>query len=230
MLFQRRMPVTGFYHICTINHWRDVVKEQVSVMRRSGLYDFCDRIVVGKVGEESLAPLPQKFVLGYESSDIQEYEFPTLKMLHQHCQTKPGVVFYVHTKGVRYKQEWECFRPVCEWRWAMNFFNLGRWRRCWKGLHKRDVCGILWRWSGRGFPGNDFPEDFDLDNAKHFAGNFWWARNDYIRRLPVPDYQSRGMGEFWIGLKNPRVQGFNLMLQGPGVENLSWDQYYPIHL
>jgi hypothetical protein len=54
--------------------------------------------------------------------------------------------------------------------------------------------------------------------ARHFGGNFWWARADYIRRLPhplSPDFASpqfadpsnreRIRYEMWVGSGNPKV-------------------------
>ena len=230
--------IVGFYHICTMNHWREVLTEQVDLIQSSGLYDACDRIVVGKVGTEVLPSLPSKFKVSYEG-EVTDFEFPTLKLLHTHCKRWGGQVWYIHTKGVSHSRESVAAKRdawiegidydtlatnLTLWRRFMMHYVVRKWGLCHEALKDHDVCGAAWR---------KYPP--------HFSGNFWWARGKYVSKLPpIRKYLStvgcsswstgpRGAAEYWICHGNPKVCNLkradvNLYLHGASPK-----YYYPIY-
>ena len=161
--------VRGFLHVCCLGAYREVTWEIVHALLESGLYDRSVAIEVGVLGAEAeqqvvemlLRPF-ERFRIAFRSNDLGEYEFPTLGLLQDACQTWNGPVYYVHTKGVSYPsydQYSRYFRQLMLDEVVTNH------ERCLAELTVADAVGTLWRES-------------------HYSGNFWWARSSHIRRLP----------------------------------------------
>lgn len=194
--------VSGFVHAAAMGEWRQVLGEHLEAIRGSGLYDRCDRVEV------------------CESHDPGDFEYPTLTRLYGHAAGSDGCCFYTHLKGVSKTQDhWEAhkefyrrfaglesrdalLRRERSWRKYMEHFVVGRHAECVALLRDHDLVGVEWR--DRPFP--------------HFSGNFWWARNDYVRGLPSPlDFRDahagyrddmgsdRSLAEFWVGSGAPKV-------------------------
>lgn len=198
---QGQKKVYGFWHICMINHFLDIAAEQLTLINSSGLYDKCEAIYVGCVGGiQELEKLKllfsnyPKIRIQTHKTDLQQYEFPTLRLLEAKAKErneKPFYAFYIHSKGVTYPNEphrhgGDMFRAF------LNHFIINKWEDCLSGLiDGKDV-------SGAGFiPEGNYP--------KHFRGNFWWADSDYIKTLPPidgHDLTNRYNAEFWIGQGN----------------------------
>lgn len=198
--------VRGFLHVCCIGNYREVTWEIVHALLESRLYDRSAAIDVGLLGspaeqrviEEMLAPF-ERFRITVRSADVDEYEFPTLGVLQDACQTWDGPVYYLHTKGVSYSPVNQYSRY---WRRLMLDWIVTNHERCLADLSKVDTVGVNW-------------------SGDHYSGNFWWARSSHIRRLPhIRDLRlnpreisrdesvdgrpasGRGMGSVW----NTRLQ------------------------
>lgn len=183
------VPVSGFIHVATHGRWREILEEIFKSLHASGLYERTDRIHVGLVGEEiaTFTPPDSKVQIVHRSTNIQEFEFPTLRNLHEYCQTHSCFVYYLHTKGVFRDSE-----SVDLWRQYMLHFVVERHADCIAALAQNDVCGVNWQQT-------PWP---------HFSGNFWWARSDYIKQLnsidslpPVVEGRDQGIRhqcERWV--------------------------------
>ncbi len=74
-------------------------------------------------------------------------------------------MLYFHAKNVTLKGPYNT-----KWRWLMNYLCLAQWRTRVEELKDHDAVGLCckhdstWKWI--------------------FAGNFWWARSSWLRRLP----------------------------------------------
>lgn len=194
-----RAPIFGFMHVAMINHWRQIVDEQVLKLRASGLWDRTERLFVGLLGSApDEFPLQDPRILPmYFGTDYTPAELPTLAALQQFCRTRDCLVYYVHTKGV--------FAPANgtrDWRRSMEHFVITRHQDCIAALADQDLCGINWHSSW----------------CRFFGGNFWWARSDYLRSLPdirsmepIPglDLSRRHVCERWVG-ENPAVRAVSL--------------------
>lgn len=188
----------GFYHVSMMNHWREVVREQMNLIVQSGLHNKVNRIYIGAVGsKEMLRELVDmikgtKFVVAAYSDNLQAYEYPTINLVKQYSKTHENYdCFYIHTKGVSQPAHRE---GGDYWRQFMNYFNLEKWRDCKDGLLENELAGCGWR-------------DESIFN-RHYSGNFWWARGEYIKSLPDIDtlnQEDRFQAEFWIGKGNPKV-------------------------
>lgn len=125
-------------------------------------------------------------------------ENTTLKQLHkitkEHIPDK-SKIWYIHTKAARHQKN--KFEALCgdSWRNYMQYFIIERHEDCIQALNNHDVAGIEWH--------------FD-----HFAGNFWWATSNYIKRIEKPVEGNNAMGirflaEFnFINNNSPIVKNF----------------------
>ncbi len=185
------LPIYGFMHVAMLNHWHEVVEEQLLKWRASGLRDRTQRLFVGLLG-----PRPHEFdfvddklEIVYRSPRIEEAEFPTLEFLQQFCNRNECRAFYIHTKGV-----FQVSPNTRDWRHLMEHFVILRHADCIRSLDSHDICGVNWNTGSV---------------PHHFSGNFWWARSSYIRQLPLLDsfrHPTAGRGidrqacERWIGM------------------------------
>ena len=190
--------IRGFWHICQMNHWKTVVREQGALLDTSGLREATDSIQAGVVGSEALDHLGPKVTVGFRDTNIGLFEFPTLALLWHACQDGEGVVWYIHTKGV-VDPRGEGHAQQEQWRRALEWGTIGRWKQCLAALDTHDAAGPLW-------------------SGYIFGGNFWWATAAYVRTLPQPDTQkawlrrkdARLFAEKWINCHRPPVRACNI--------------------
>lgn len=184
--------ILGFWHICMINHYLEVISEQLQLIIDSKLYDSTESILVGCVGDENeLSKVKElffnypKIVIAVHKPDVQEYEFPTLNILKQKSDIE-GMFncFYIHTKGVSYIKN----EGSVQWRNHMNHYVLTKWEDDVKKLREgNDTCGVRLIPQGH--------------HSKHYSGNFWWAKSNYIKKLcPIKklNKKDRFAAEMWV--------------------------------
>lgn len=191
-------PIIGFWHICMINNYKDIISEQRKLILESGLYDKSEHIFVGCSGSfeelenaENLLSHYPKFKLLYYPI-LSDYEFSTLKYIQAFIENRNTFfAFYIHTKAVSH--------PISEggkhWRDYMNYYNITRFQDNIDKLKEGyDTCGV------KLIPPGNFPY--------HYSGNFWWANSDYIKTLkPIHklDTTNRFEAEMWICSNNPNA-------------------------
>ena len=191
--------INVFYHLFipdTNNMWVWWVDEQMSLLKQVGLVDkakinMCMTLPLGLYNSKT-GHSYDEMVIGYIKDrypfvniiDIKSvgeqpnlYEGQTLAKIYEHCQEDDGYVFYFHNKGmVSYTTH--ISGAIKDWRHYMQYFNLEKWEDCVAKLDEGyDCCGVDW------VERHDIKLDFVV---QHYAGNFWWARNDYIRKLKHP--------------------------------------------
>lgn len=94
--------VYGFYHICMIRNWKIVVREQITKLVRSGLYQRAEWIMVSLVGQDlaqwelfltdmqlelNLSEPLKKFCIGFSSTNTQNYERDVIKLMQAHASS-----------------------------------------------------------------------------------------------------------------------------------------------
>jgi len=191
--------IAVFYHLFipdTNNMWIWWVDEQMSLLKTVGLADkatinMCITLPLGlynsKTGhsydEMVLGYIKDRFpfvnIIDIRSTGDREnlYEGQTLAKMYEHTQENDGYVFYFHNKGM---SSYSTHIPgaIKDWRHYMQYYNLEKWEDCIAKLDEGyDCCGVDW------VERHDIKLDFVV---QHYAGNFWWARNDYIRKLKHP--------------------------------------------
>lgn len=188
-----------FIHICAINNWVEVVERKLERMKASGLYDACEAIYFGILGEGDINSFIERYpkiVVLFQDRDLTKYERPTLLHMQAFCfaWNHNEVVLYMHSKGVTKTHPPVSFY-VQDWAKYMEHFLIDRWRDCITALQDHDICGVNWH----------------LAPAPHFSGNFWWARANYISTLPNQIATGTGYLEYiapetWIGTNRPKVR------------------------
>lgn len=161
-----RHKVAAFYNAyCDGETFDEIIKEQVSMIKDSGLIDKLDIVyyaTMGKKGENyTIANDKFKHVTHYgdKGSEVQ-----TLSLLHQFCAASTdSKVLYFHNKGSYHNDS-----NNAELRQVLDCFNLNP--SCIDALDTHDTCG--WRISPMPHP--------------HYPGNFWWATCKYITSLVDP--------------------------------------------
>lgn len=188
-------PIHVFIHVCNVGHWEEILEEELARIKTSGLYDACQSINLGVLGNADMHSFKKKYPkisFLFQSSDMTFFERPTLLRLYDQCRHQPhALVLYLHTKGVTRGGDVN----VRDWTRLLEYFNIDKWRDCVTALTQgnHQVCGVNWQG----------------DPQPHFSGNFWWARASYVTTLPrfiASDYYAP---EFWIGQGLPRWHSFH---------------------
>jgi|LakMenEpi03Aug12_release.lakeMendotaPanAssembly.Ray.scaffolds.fasta_scaffold463218_2 hypothetical protein len=186
-------PIFIYFHIASMRYGTSIFKQIAKDIKTSGLDMAASEIHLSIVGVKKMRISLPGNVFIHENSNLQTGEFVTLKLLESHALLAPnGKFLYIHTKGIT--KYWN--RPIRDWRKYMTFFMIQNFRRCIEILDTCDACGV----------------DLVDEPVRHFSGNFWWARGDYINSLPrIEDISSdraefiltlRHNAEFWIGMGN----------------------------
>lgn len=189
------MKLAHFYHLYADGDYEGIVQDHVEALISSELIDNLDLLAVGLVGEKhnrieavellTYYGLTPKVVAEAETG----WEQVTLQKVHDYAQNNDAKVLYAHTKGA-----WSGTALSTPWRETMTDAVVNRWQECVEALDSTDTAGAFWIWSRE-------PEHADHDYF--FGGNFWWARTDYLRKLPPIGNTDRYQAEGWIGLAQP---------------------------
>lgn len=183
-----------------------ILAEQMSALKSSGLAEAASEIHIGVNGDNGQGLLaagfaPDKSIVHVHGPDATT-ELPTFALLRQWVAglTAPWdwAVLYHHSKGVTNPQD--PFRH--HHRRVMQGFCVEKWRQCVKDLERGyDAVGCNWV----------DPITRPVLPGRFFAGNFWWARADYLMTLPplanhANDYNlvERIQAEGWIGSAKDR--------------------------
>ena len=201
--FQAVVPPSThvFYHVAPINNWAQVLTQQMATLCACGWDDVVKTVSVHG-GSDDVAAV-QAVVLatcvqlrlshsacsqfrvssGLRTHKSQAWETDTLVRLHQHCSSASlatEYVVYIHSKGVsRWKPDWRL--DDTPWTYSRSFY----WRRFmeWYVLENTTACVAAFNTSTR----QDKVVTCGVDwRGNHYSGNFWWARCDFVRRLPLP--------------------------------------------
>ena len=184
--FSNKIPIIIYYHIAEIGEWEYIVKEQLDLIKSSGLYDICQEIRIGFLGNKYniMKFIKDKVKLVYHSTNIEEYEYPTINSLlsfSKKCKQE-HYILYIHNKGSTGR--------ICNningqfyWRQLMNYWLIEQYQTCINYLNKSYLtCGI------------NVSKDYS-----HYSGNFWWSTTKYIKKLsPIFDINNRMLAEYWL--------------------------------
>jgi hypothetical protein len=211
-----------FFHIATLGNYQGIVTEILESLKSSGLFKKIEKLCVGIVGTGHVAGLDdERIIILYRYPELHRMEFETLKHVQQIAVEDPDcLILYLHTKG--------CSAPAgaksavqADWRRYMLHFLVERHEECFTALADHDVCGVDWR----------------IEPCRHFSGNFWWARGNYLATLPSIAELSkpsarfvithRHNAEFWIGM-NPGVNPHCLFDCGIWVYERYQFRLYPV--
>lgn len=189
-------PLFVYFHVASMRYGHSIFKEIARHIVSSKLNLEASEIHISVVGTKKMKiSLPGNVYL-HENSDLKRGEFITLQLLEsQAILTPQGKFLYIHTKGIT--KYWN--RSIRDWRKYMTYFLVDNYAKCSEVLDSNDACGV----------------DLVSEPARHFSGNFWWARGDYINSLPrikeisAEDADAilslRHNAEFWIGMGDGKL-------------------------
>jgi hypothetical protein len=182
-----------YYHLYADGPWEHIFSEHWDKLRDSGLLFMLEFFRVGVVGsEDNRARVRESLPMVDIVAEAEKgWEQVTLTKLRQDAEIFDGAILYAHTKGA-----WANTDLAREWRVSMTHDTVTRWRECVEALERVEAAGPYWLKSHE-------PEH--KDHGHFFAGNFWWARTDYLRKLDPPRNENRYQAEGWVGLKDPTV-------------------------
>jgi hypothetical protein len=184
------MKITHFYHVFADGDWETPAEEHIEALVASELIDNLSDMFLGIVGAPPNRDRVKRKLPGVVVAEAETgWEQVTLNALHDFAQTDAGAIFYAHTKGA-----WSQTELARQWRVSMTHDTVTRWQECVQALTMVHVAGPFWLKS----------RDPEHQNHDHFfAGNFWWARSDYVRALDPVGVENRYQAEGWIGLNKP---------------------------
>ncbi len=194
-----------FWYIAQMGNWQKCVKEQLKTIQKSGLHDAADAIYICQGGNMKIEGLTDKCKV-IKRCTIDQFEFPALQMVKESTNAD-DIVLYIHTKGVS-RQGREAITAGKHWRDYLMWGCVEHWQECVRALQKHDVAGVQWTLLDNRFK--------RLCGARAvFAGNFWWARGKYIRRLPMPAIsKNRWEAEGWVSQGRCKVYDFHNLTNG----------------
>lgn len=200
------MKILGFIHVAIMGNWREILREQLDLIAKSGLRSVTDCLSIGVLGPTEGIKFFQDEVDYYEHDpDLTKFEMHTLRMLHKKCAKNPdSKVWYIHTKGASLKNAPE-FENSQHWRRYMEHFVITNYKSCVAALDEHDICGVDWE---RANP--HFKDLWGLEPKNGFSGNFWWANANYINKIDLGNLTSnRHAAEHqFVGTAQPRVKNF----------------------
>ena len=183
-----RRKLTGFIHLAAVNHWRAILRSQMGKIVSSGLVEVCDGIKIGIVGADEgilqeLDFLPDKVSVLFCQPGLQQFEFPTLAALQDHCRLHGGDVWYIHSKG------------------SVNVYNE---QHAWRSRMEASILVQHELMREKLAAGYDAAGGFgSTENRWPLVGNFWWARSEHVLSLPDikqhVDWADRWNAEQWLG-------------------------------
>jgi hypothetical protein len=196
------IPIHIFIHVCMIENWAVIFKEQIDTLKKSGLYEKCEKIHIGLLGDISNISndifKESKFTIMYIDSRIDLYEINTINFIKYFCSHLDYDIhlLYIHTKGVRKAGNEDVTKS---WREMMQYFLIENYLFCIKNLEIYDTIGN----NVVNMHENNI-SSINKNHSLHYSGNFWWSKKSYIDKLPYLDldlidpFHKRYLAENWI--------------------------------
>jgi hypothetical protein len=206
-------PIAVFYHTLFVvgnppqpmQSALQIIPEQMVQLVGWGLLDAATEFHVGVNGGEESKPYVSSMVS--EKADVRYHgldsrcENLTIVWMEEWVKTHPDwYVFYHHVKGAGHDINSSYFQYAAEWRRGMAHDLIINWRQCVADLD-----------AGHDIACSHFMRHVADGTQNIAAGNFWWAKSDFIATLPSIFLRDRikqdGIGaltskyeaEVWIG-------------------------------
>ena len=152
-------------------------------LKQTNMLDVLDLIVVNNIGmplDASIYASNNKIKFIQHSDNNKLFERPTLQLMHAFSKQNAGAkILYLHTKGISYTPNTPIYTNIQAWIKYMLHFLLDS--KCLTLLDDYDTLGCNYY---------DGP-------YKHWSGNFWWIRSDYLANLNLDRLVSRSDAEWW---------------------------------
>lgn len=168
-----------YYHIYGINGVESIFKEQIDLIENHFNFPYILNAAISlDKNTQSIydTNIIQK-LYAYNKPNIRlrdigtnANEFLTLNLIEKDKDIigNNDYILYIHTKGASRLNQY-IYKYVASWRQMMQYFLIEKHQTVFSIFEKTDfnTCGILLH---------------DMVN-RHYSGNFWWAKGDYIKTL-----------------------------------------------
>lgn len=185
-----------FSHNYIAHNWLTIVKEQLELLKTSGLYEAAHQVYYCCFAEDPfdfckfynlVRSLDQKQKIIIINHAINDCERQTLLFMQRVVKNyTDAYLLYYHTKGVstKFRNDLVSEKNVTSWRKMMEYFNIENWKISIQKLEEgSDICGALYGfWMSQHHQGH------------YFGGNFWWTHSEYFNKLPSMEERDNWMG------------------------------------
>ncbi len=193
---QSSQHVEVFWHVAAMPGAWYIIEDQMAMLAQSSLR----RVNVTFLGNpsdldrlKSLAAVHAvELRILRSDANLNHYETFAMIEIEKWAKSNSGIILYLHTKGASAPKH----QGKQRWRALMENEVVRNWQANVSALENHDAIGCNWRQFGE---------------HPHFAGNFWMARAEYLRRLPsfAAYHHRQGLRRFscesWIGQAKPRL-------------------------
>jgi len=188
-----------FYHIYCNQYTMPILKDQITKILFSGLYEHIHSVKCFLAGEEQhiakaatfLKESGKKFIIEDVGPDDKSFERFTISKIPRYI-TDADRFLYLHTKGVSDKHASN--DNVYWWRTWMEYNLIHRYKYCLEMLGAHDIVGVGYTTKMIG---------------PHFSGNFWWTKGSYFKTLPTNPDGSLNIGDGYLDPENFIFKGKN---------------------
>jgi hypothetical protein len=205
--------IYGFYFVALMGEWEPIVNDQISKLFSSELYGKTNKLYVRIFYNNSkdldilISKLSKYDKVSIDYTNKNEYEFGILNKMQELSKNDDFYCYYLHSKGVSKTNNRGLIEPIKSWRIYMEYFLIEKYNLCLNELNSGwDAVGVKIRLT----PNKFWWENSNLGyRPRHFSGNFWWSKSDFIKKLPdikVLSLCDRHEAEFWIGYSNGKLK------------------------
>ena len=161
--FEKRRPIYGVYFICCLNNYFNIIKNQISKLIESGLYNETDKIFCFVCNQtiECLHLLKQYNKIEIIGTCENLYEKFAINNYKKYI-SGDYYLYYIHSKSITRKEQ--CY---IDWTNLCNYITINKWRLSIELLKYYDTVGINLK---------NFPK-------RHYSGNFWWSKSEHLNKL-----------------------------------------------
>ena len=189
--------ITLFSHNYLRFNWLNILKEQISELKYSGLYESCNKIISTYYSEpddnnnrklfEDLIK-KEDYLHKWELIELFEnnFEYDILNIIKKHSDNNNDHICYFHLKGVCSEQFVQNI-GVPYWRKYLNHFIISGWKDNVEKLKEYDIDCL------------DYNINQMHQNKYVMGGHFFWTKSEYIKTLQTPTLNdNRYVFETWI--------------------------------
>lgn len=172
--------IFGVYFICCIGNYLQIVSEQLKTLCESGLYDnteniYCFVCLSNPNILNLLSKFPKIIIISSEKNLKEKF---AINNYRNYLKNENYYLYYFHSTE----------KSCNDWRLLCDHFTLRKWKINVELLKRFNCVGINYL---------SYPK-------KHFSGNFWWTKSEYIKNLPLQINDNRLSPEMYI-CDNPEV-------------------------
>jgi hypothetical protein len=186
-----------FYHIYCNEYTLPIVKDQITKIIFSGLYENVKGIKCFMAGTKAhMQPIRDflnnsgsKFTIEAVGENDSSFERFTLEKIPKYITSK-DLFLYIHTKGVSPKHA--STENAYWWRTWMEYNLIYRFKECLEALQTFNIVGVGYTTKMIG---------------PHFSGNFWWTNGSYFDTLPKKPDGTLNIGNGYTDPENYIFKG-----------------------